>query len=135
MMTKLSLFGLDRCSDEEEKVQSMNLRRTLPLLQSYIRMPYRGRSGKNRLLVSMRNPRLEKLAAWPQGVLTRKSGEPIGLLMPKVADRKDIHHLYSPKSRRTVFLRADWRFLISSIRKLRREPFALFTRRVALLVM
>jgi DNA-binding helix-hairpin-helix protein with protein kinase domain len=32
--------------------------------------------------------------------------------MPKIADCKDIHHLYSPKSRRTVFLRADWRFLI-----------------------
>jgi DNA-binding helix-hairpin-helix protein with protein kinase domain len=72
----------------------------------------REKAGKIRLMIAMRNPRLEKLAAWPQGVLIRKTGETIGLLMPKIIDRKDIHHLYSPKSRRTVFLRADWRFLI-----------------------
>jgi len=46
MMTKLSLSAWTLL-DEEEKVQSMNLRRTLPLLQSYIRMPYRGEGGKN----------------------------------------------------------------------------------------
>jgi DNA-binding helix-hairpin-helix protein with protein kinase domain len=67
---------------------------------------------KLRVMVGMRNSRLEKLTAWPQGILTRRSGEAIGLVMPKIADRKDIHNLYSPKSRRTVFLRADWRFLI-----------------------
>lgn len=67
---------------------------------------------KIRLMVAMRNPRLEKLSAWPQGLLTRRSGETIGLLMPKFVDRKDIHYLYSPKSRRTVFMRADWRFLL-----------------------
>jgi DNA-binding helix-hairpin-helix protein with protein kinase domain len=67
---------------------------------------------KIRVMVGMRNSRLEKLTAWPQGILTRRSGETVGLVMPKIADRKDIRHLYSPKSRRTVFLRADWRFLI-----------------------
>jgi DNA-binding helix-hairpin-helix protein with protein kinase domain len=70
------------------------------------------KADKIRLMVAMRNSRLEKLTAWPRGILTRRSGETIGLVMPKIADRKDIHHLYSPKSRRTVFLRADWRFLI-----------------------
>src|SRR3712207_1872279 len=30
----------------------------------------------------------------------------------KVTGRTDIHNLYSPKSRRQQFLRADWRFLI-----------------------
>ena len=63
-------------------------------------------------MAAAHNPRLEKLAAWPRGLVSRRSGEPIGLLMPRIVDRKDIHHLYSPKSRRTVFLRADWRFLI-----------------------
>jgi DNA-binding helix-hairpin-helix protein with protein kinase domain len=67
---------------------------------------------KIRLMVAMRNPRLEKLAAWPQGVLTRRSGETIGLVMPRIVDRKDIHHLYSPKGRCTLFMRADWRFLL-----------------------
>jgi len=67
---------------------------------------------KIKLMIAMRNPRLEKLSAWPKGVLTRRSGETIGLLMPKIVGRKDIHHLYSPKSRRTLFMRADWRFLL-----------------------
>jgi DNA-binding helix-hairpin-helix protein with protein kinase domain len=67
---------------------------------------------KIRLMVAMRNPRLEKLAAWPQGVLTRRSGETIGFVMPRIVDRTDIHHLYSPKGRCTIFMRADWRFLL-----------------------
>jgi DNA-binding helix-hairpin-helix protein with protein kinase domain len=72
----------------------------------------REKAEKIRVMVGMRNSRLENLTAWPQSILTRRSGETIGLVMPKIADRKDIHHLYSPKGRRTVFLRADWRFLI-----------------------
>jgi DNA-binding helix-hairpin-helix protein with protein kinase domain len=32
--------------------------------------------------------------------------------MPRIIGRKDVHHLYSPKSRRQEFSRADWRFLI-----------------------
>jgi DNA-binding helix-hairpin-helix protein with protein kinase domain len=72
----------------------------------------REKAEKIRLMVGMRNPRLERLTAWPHGILTRRSGEAVGLVMPKIADRKDIHNLYSPKSRRTVFLRANWRFLI-----------------------
>jgi DNA-binding helix-hairpin-helix protein with protein kinase domain len=67
---------------------------------------------KIRVMVGMHNSRLEKLTAWPHGILTRRSGETVGLLMPKIADRKDIHYLYGPKSRCTTFLRADWRFLI-----------------------
>jgi DNA-binding helix-hairpin-helix protein with protein kinase domain len=67
---------------------------------------------KIRLMVAMRNPRLEKLAAWPQGVLTRRSGETIGFVMRRIVDRTDIHHLYSPKGRCTLFMRADWRFLL-----------------------
>jgi DNA-binding helix-hairpin-helix protein with protein kinase domain len=90
----------------------MNSRRIVTQPQKYTISRYRQKTEKLRLMVAMRNPRLEKLAAWPQGVLTRRSGEAIGLLMPKIADRKDVHYLYSPKSRRTVFMRADWRFLL-----------------------
>jgi DNA-binding helix-hairpin-helix protein with protein kinase domain len=67
---------------------------------------------KIRLMVRLRDPRVEKLTAWPKGVLTRRSGEAIGLLMPKIVDRNDIHHLYSPKGRSMLFMRADWRFLL-----------------------
>jgi DNA-binding helix-hairpin-helix protein with protein kinase domain len=73
----------------------------------------REKADKLRLMVSLRNDRVGGLAAWPVDVLsTAATRAPIGLLMPKIAGRKDIHHLYSPKSRRTDFDRADWRFLI-----------------------
>jgi DNA-binding helix-hairpin-helix protein with protein kinase domain len=67
---------------------------------------------KIRLMIPLRNARIEKLAAWPQTLLFQKSAKPIGFVMPKFSGHKDIHHLYSPKSRRNTFLRADWRFLI-----------------------
>jgi DNA-binding helix-hairpin-helix protein with protein kinase domain len=70
------------------------------------------RSEKIRLMIPLRNARIEKLAAWPQTLLFQKSAKPIGFVMPKFSGHKDIHHLYSPKSRRNTFLRADWRFLI-----------------------
>ncbi len=70
------------------------------------------RAEKIRVMAGMRTPLLDELAAWPTSLLSLPSGVPIGLTMPKVSDHKDIHHLYSPKSRRTEFAAADWRFLI-----------------------
>ena len=71
------------------------------------------RADKIRAMGSLGNDVLARLTAWPAGLLTeRAAGRPIGLLMPKVLNRKDIHQLYSPKSRRSEFLRADWRFLV-----------------------
>jgi DNA-binding helix-hairpin-helix protein with protein kinase domain len=68
---------------------------------------------KINIMSRMRNAELIKLTAWPSGLLLRRHDrEPIGLLIPRVSNRKDIHHLYSPKSRRADFARADWRFLI-----------------------
>ena len=70
------------------------------------------RAEKIRVMAGMRTAQIDKLAAWPTNLLSLPSGTPIGLTMPKVVDHKDIHHLYSPKSRRTEFAGADWRFLI-----------------------
>lgn len=70
------------------------------------------RAAKIAAMITMQSEALSKLAAWPQGLLLDRSGKPIGLVMPRVAGRKDIHHLYSPKSRRSDFQRADWRFLV-----------------------
>ncbi|WP_083931318.1 helix-hairpin-helix domain-containing protein [Kaistia granuli] len=70
------------------------------------------KADKIRLMASLRNDKISALSAWPLELLLRRSGEPIGLLMPKIVGRKDIHHLYSPKSRRADFQRADWRFLV-----------------------
>lgn len=70
------------------------------------------KADKIRLMASLRNDKISALSAWPMELLLRRSGEPIGLLMPKIVGRKDIHHLYNPKSRRADFQRADWRFLV-----------------------
>jgi DNA-binding helix-hairpin-helix protein with protein kinase domain len=73
----------------------------------------RERSTKIQWMAAYANQIVRDFAAWPTGLLFTKAGRaPIGLLMPKVANRKDIHKLYSPKSRRDEFKRADWRFLI-----------------------
>lgn len=70
------------------------------------------RAEKIRVMAGMRTERIDRLAAWPTNLLSLPSGAPIGLTMPKVTGHKDIHHLYGPKSRRTEFPGADWRFLI-----------------------
>jgi DNA-binding helix-hairpin-helix protein with protein kinase domain len=71
------------------------------------------RATKIKVMASLYDERIDRIAAWPVGLLSTKShGRPIGLLMPKAANRKDIHKLYSPKSRRAEFVRADFRFLV-----------------------
>jgi DNA-binding helix-hairpin-helix protein with protein kinase domain len=52
------------------------------------------------------------VAAWPSGVVFDRVGTAQGLLLPVVERAKDIHHLYTPGSRRISFPNADWRFLV-----------------------
>ena len=55
---------------------------------------------------------LLKVAAWVTDTLhDRAGGRIVGFLMPSVK-AKEVHELYSPKSRRDHFPTADWRFLI-----------------------
>jgi DNA-binding helix-hairpin-helix protein with protein kinase domain len=70
------------------------------------------RADKIRAMTRMRTEALAKLTSWPVDLLTTRNAQPIGLLMPKIADRKNVHHLYGPKSRIQDFPRADWRFLV-----------------------
>jgi DNA-binding helix-hairpin-helix protein with protein kinase domain len=61
----------------------------------------------------MRTDSLAKLMSWPVDLLAIKgTGRPIGLLMPMFPNRKNVHHLYGPKSRLQDFPKADWRFLV-----------------------
>lgn len=71
------------------------------------------RAAKIQFMSSLSNGILNQVSAWPSGLLLAKSGRaPVGLLLPRVKNAKDIHKLYSPKSRLTEFTRADWRFLV-----------------------
>ncbi len=70
------------------------------------------RAEKLRIMTSLRNEAIDKLAAWPRDILMKRDGKVVGFTMRSITQHKDIHHVYSPKSRRASFARADWRFLI-----------------------
>ncbi len=70
------------------------------------------RADKIRAMAALRTPALDRLTAWPLGLLSLPDGRAIGVKMPRVVGHRDIHQLYNPKSRRTAFPRADWRFLV-----------------------
>lgn len=69
---------------------------------------------KLRLMASQTNPKLLAISAWIVDTLQEgPDGETVGFLMPAVR-AKEIHELYSLKSRRVHFPNSDWRFLIHS---------------------
>lgn len=72
------------------------------------------RAAKIQIMSSYSNGDVNKVSAWPIGLLLSKADRaPIGLIMPKINNAKDIHKLYSPKSRLVEFPKgADWRFLV-----------------------
>ncbi|WP_198297921.1 helix-hairpin-helix domain-containing protein [Bordetella genomosp. 9] len=58
------------------------------------------------------SPKLQLLTAWPIELLRSSTGEIVGFLMVNLSGSKDIHRLYSPKSRLSDFPHADWRLLV-----------------------
>ena len=58
------------------------------------------------------SPSLLQIAAWPVDLLTDIKGLVRGFVMPRVIARRDIHELYSPKSRSEAFPDTDFRFLV-----------------------
>jgi DNA-binding helix-hairpin-helix protein with protein kinase domain len=63
------------------------------------------------------SPDLLKIAAWPTATLSTGNGTVIdGILMPKIAGYREIHHLYSVAQRRKEFPEVDWGFLLHTAR-------------------
>jgi len=58
------------------------------------------------------SPSLLKMAAWPIDLLSDSKGAVRGFIMPRLIARRDIHELYSPKSRSETFPEADFQFLV-----------------------
>jgi len=63
-------------------------------------------------MARLAEPDLLDRAAWPTGLAVDERGKPRGLLMPRIADHREIHLLYSPRSRKSLFPRADFPFLV-----------------------
>ena len=78
----------------------------------YLKPPSAARIDKLRSMARGASPDLLKVAAWPTELLLDEGGQPRGFLMPRVNGREDLHQLYTPKSRRRIFPKADFRFLI-----------------------
>ena len=78
------------------------------------------RVAKIRALSSLGQSEVKKFTAWPIGLVLDQSGNPRGLILPVVDRAKDIHHLYSPRSRRDHFPEANWRFLVHTAMNLAR---------------
>ncbi len=58
------------------------------------------------------SPSLLNVAAWPVDLLCDHKGVAHGFIMPRVVSRRNIHELYSPKSRADAFPEVDFRFLV-----------------------
>ncbi|MCX8500549.1 MAG: hypothetical protein ORO03_02475, partial [Alphaproteobacteria bacterium] len=80
------------------------------------------KTAKLEAMVRLQSPILAGLTAWPQELLRPHgaSDAVIGFLMPRIAAAQDIHTLYSPRSRKQSFPKADWRFLVRAASNLAR---------------
>ncbi len=80
---------------------------------------------KLRWMAENQHERLTKIAAWVVETLHEKPhGKIIGFLMPRVK-AKEIHELYSLKSRRVHFPDANWNFLIHTATNVARAFYSL----------
>lgn len=75
------------------------------------------RCDKLRAMAKLCSPDLLKIAAWPTATLSNGNTAAVeGILMPRIADHKEIHHLYSVAQRKKDFPEADWGFLLHTAR-------------------
>lgn len=82
------------------------------------------KAGKLRWMADNQNDQLLKVAAWIVDTLQDKTGKTVGFLMPNVK-AKEIHELYSLKSRRVHFPEATWKFLIHAATNVARAFYSL----------
>jgi DNA-binding helix-hairpin-helix protein with protein kinase domain len=78
----------------------------------YLRQPDPIKAQKIAGMSSVGTDVLTKISAWPTEVVSDDRGQVRGFLMPKISSRSDVHQLYSPKSRASVFPEADFRFIV-----------------------
>ncbi len=70
---------------------------------------------KLKVMVASRSSSLEKVTCWPSSlVIDPANSQTKGFLMPTAAGRKEIHKLYSPKSRLAEFPTATFKFLVAA---------------------
>lgn len=79
----------------------------------YHRPADKQKAEKLEAMVRLRAASLSSFAAWPERRILDKSGRQTwGIVLPRVTDHREIHHLYSPAHRKIDFPSADWSFLV-----------------------
>lgn len=78
----------------------------------YLSAVSRDRADKLVAMAAVRTAALDQLTAWPTDVLRQSDGKVCGFVMANLRASKDIHKLYSPKSRLADFPQADWRLVV-----------------------
>lgn len=78
----------------------------------YLKEASAERAEKLIAMQSLRTPALDALTAWPIEVLKSPGGKVAGFVMANLGASKDVHALYSPRSRVAEFPKADWRMLV-----------------------
>ncbi|WP_254510766.1 helix-hairpin-helix domain-containing protein [Anatilimnocola floriformis] len=75
------------------------------------------RCDKLRAMTKAWNTDLQKIAAWPTATLNNGNPTAVaGILMPRIANHKEIHNLYSVAQRKKDFPDKDWGFLLHTAR-------------------
>src|SRR5207237_188414 len=70
------------------------------------------KSEKILTMISLKDERLLKLAAWPLATYHEKDGRLSGFIMPRLKNYLPLFELYNPILRLQKFPQADWRFLV-----------------------
>src|SRR5215210_7952741 len=79
----------------------------------YHRPTDQSKAEKLEAMVRLKGATLSAFAAWPERRIFDKSGRQTwGIVLPRVTDHREIHHLYSPAHRKIDFPAADWSFLL-----------------------
>jgi DNA-binding helix-hairpin-helix protein with protein kinase domain len=78
----------------------------------YLAPPAPAKLDKLTAMAATASPAIVKIAAWPTDLLLDSRGVAKGFVMPRLTSRRDLHELYSPKSRFEAFPEADFRFLV-----------------------
>lgn len=79
----------------------------------YHKSPTAAHGLKLQAMARLARKEITSISAWPYATLhSTKAGPVVGFLMRRIRDHKEIHNLYSPAHRKTLFPSADWKFLI-----------------------
>ena len=84
-------------------------------------------AAKLRAMIGLPSDRVPGSTAWPSDLLVSRGGAILGLVMPRIRGRHDLHNFFVGTSRRATFPLADYRMLVATAANLARAVAAVHT--------